>query len=837
MHLKFDGILTVRSKEELDTMLDAAENNYYLRGEVFDPDKLNGLFQKVRTFDINVDPEFILKRIKSIKRVDPFFKTHAELIAEPISAILSMIKKSELFPTPCKIAQLALIPGRTIFYLVFLPKLLEDIIDFAVKEAMPPETEGQMAYLPNRSGNLCVAIGLNAVEQCDEVVVNAEWDQTKAFDSANWGAICCEYERQAGIGKFIWDYLQNRTYRFVYDVNGNSRTGFSKKPMGRGTWPGTIMGPTIFSTFQATNAAMNRSNPVWLWTGKFSDDCSPMARFSSVLNGDVQQQLDSIWEWKTANNIGFHVVGKKRPFYYIFRRAVCSNGGSRDVQLKFGEHVFDRAFQKRQLGVNIHLFKDDEQANEYGYRLEWEGKRPLSGLCYRLQDMKSVWTTEFMRTCVQAYVVGKLQFASSLYWLRASQASIGRARFDYTMAMAAVIGCNVAEIVGMFNCKSRRVSANCKNYQSLCKFLNLPTLETMAIKDARSLIRQWFIYEPTLFRYVDWTAGIDLPGISYVRVRNEDWDVCITGLTDTGKGLLADLFQLAQSKLVHPYSDYNKARYNGSLAKMTVGECRDLQPQWITALDIAREATQATNERLGLRPPSDAEVMNTFWLTCRERFKVLERYHRACKHLELTPKPERVTPPTIRPREDDSCCNTPVKKRRRLYNLTCESKTPWRRLTSNNEYLICWLCGYHIKQKKMVHFDCCDNEKVAHNICWRKQSSGGQPVICSNARHYFKRDAREPDYSVVFDRQAPKKRSRDEATLSRLDTNAAKLYCSVCDSMLDPSDPLTAGHLKFQCPAIPFTPLRPGFSESELARRLAALGSKKKLFKYNFKPP
>ena len=136
---------------------------------------------------------FIEERIKGLQKVDPFFKEHASVIAEPISAILALIKKSELFPSSCKVAILKLLPSRTIFFLEFLPKLLEDVISVALQKAMPPETEGQMAYIKNRSGNLCVAIGLDAVESADEVVVNAEWDQTKAFDSSNWSYICSEY--------------------------------------------------------------------------------------------------------------------------------------------------------------------------------------------------------------------------------------------------------------------------------------------------------------------------------------------------------------------------------------------------------------------------------------------------------------------------------------------------------------------------------------------------------------------------------------------------------------------------------------------------------------------
>ena len=123
-----------------------------------------------------------------------------------------------------------------------------------------------------------------------------------------------------------------------------------------------------------------------------------------------------------------------------------SPGSNWDAPLRFDSTSFDRKYSKRQLGVSISFFADDEQINEYGYRLLWASKRPLSGLSYILQDMKYLWSTEFMRTCVQAYAVGKLQFASALYWLRGTQASIRRARLDYGMALASVVGLSLIHI-------------------------------------------------------------------------------------------------------------------------------------------------------------------------------------------------------------------------------------------------------------------------------------------------------------------------------------------------------------------------------------------------------
>ena len=126
-------------------------------------------------------------------------------------------------------------------------------------------------------------------------------------------------------------------------------------------------------------------------------------------------------------------------------------------------------------------------------------------------------------------------------------------------------------------------------------------------------------------------------------------------------------------------------------------------------------------------------------------------------------------------------------------------------------------------------------------LCWRKQSKNDTEVLCSNVQHYFKRGARGADFTVIFEPKNVenndcKKRSREEASMLRLRNTAAKLYCSTCDTMIDTKDPLSRDHLKYQCTAVPSTPLKPGYDRASLARRMAALGSKKKLHNHNFSP-
>ena len=841
MHLKFEGSGATRSVDETLAALNAAEENYVRKGPEFDLNLLQGVFEAKRSCKIKREKGFVEERIRSMKKCDAFYKEHKETLSGPISAILGIIERSRKFPTNCKQANLALLPSRTIFYLDFFPKIIEDCIDTSFKAAMPEETEGQMAYKPDRCGNHCIAIGLDEVENCDQPVINSEWDQVKAFDSAPWGPVVLEYEKHIGWGEFVWDYLQESSYTTrVYDVNRKPHRGFQQRKRGRGFWPGTIKGPTYFSCFQGTNSAMNKSNPIWLWPSKFSDDCSPLAKWDDYLNGGVQNSLDDIWEWSRTNFINFHLSGKKRPMYYVYRKQ--DQTGIFDAQLKFGDCIFDREYTKRQLGIAIKVFKDSETSNAHGYELEWTGKRPLSPLCYRLQDMKYVWDTDFMRRCTQAYVVGRLQFGSSLYFLRATKASTVRARFDYCMALAATVGLTTPEVVGMFNCKTRRVAETCKNYLELCRYLDLPTLKEMAINDSKSLIRQWFLYDKERFEYD--TTQITFNGKIVEKHK-------MTGVKAKPGTLLYDLYALSQTDVKPRYTTYHnmKKDHPDILAELPKEERWEIVPHWLRDYEMSGDLTDTTREVLGLPKSSFRDRINTFWLVIREKFNVLERYARAVKHLELTPK-KGCPVKRLRTELDDST-DEPINKNRRLTTLSCESKIPLRRAKCVEGQMKCWICGYGVKTKQKRVFECCD--RISHVLCWKNQPGIGKetPALCHNVKHYMRRDSRFADYSVKFTEVSLQKEKttltlskaikhkltqseRSEAKVSRI---KPLLFCSVCEKEIETNhERFMKHHLKYECTAIPSPVLRDGFTHSELIHRMAALGTVKIITKHKNKP-
>ena len=133
-------------------------------------------------------------------------------------------------------------------------------------------------------------------------------------------------------------------------------------------------------------------------------------------------------------------------------------------------------------------------------------------------------------------------------------------------------------------------------------------------------------------------------------------------------------------------------------------------------------------------------------------------------------------------------------------------------------------------RKKSITFDCCDNNKVSHTLCWSNQSDETTPVMCCNVQHYMKRNSRTPDFNVKLTGEMP------ELVKKKLSSLPNELYCSTCDKIVDPDDPTAKDHLKYSCEGIPSTPLRPGFSKPDLAKRMAVLGARKKLYNHNFTP-
>ena len=705
--------------------------------------------------------------IKTAKKIDSFYKNYASEIAPAFSVIMYMVDKYHVVPSECKITKLAFLKTRTIFSCSFETRILETLIKRGLDEAIEGVETSQMAYQKNRSTQLCVAVGLNEAEKLDDLGFQWSADQKKAFDSAYWTTIAQTFQRKAGAGNLLFNYFQKRNYRF------RGKLGFQRFPMGRGAPPGTIMSPLLFAFgFQGTDKSVAVGNPTYKWEGNFSDDKQPLAEWSKVMDGSLQKALDDTWKWSQDNFVDYHLTGSKAPEYYILRKKgdksrpdIGPNG------LKLGVTELTRAYETCQLGISIQYFKDDEIPNDFGYKLVWKSKKcPFSRLAYRFQDIKDWWDPEMRWKCVDAYMIGKLNYGSALHWLRADPAQIDQVRFTYAMAMASVASLETPECVSLRCCKKQSVSEKNVGFLKLCKFLNMPTLKDMAIRDARVLLGQWKIFRPDDFWLNDKSEVIG--------VRNHK-----------PGSLLRELFYLSKQSLNDWYPEYREYCAKKKARKFAY-ICKEYKPLWKQFWEeCTRKCDEAGNE--------DRSFRNRLFKTvCQEYFEVAEPYARVRKQLDAP-----ILRRTKRPREDSSILDvdqpsskrgkanetidlltgekvpanvdiadsldvnsqrksakSKAKKRKRVADqdiqedrevvvrMDCQISHPPVRGVKNRP---CRICGYVIKKRTVkqvkqkietsVELLCC--KKEAHITCWEnaRKNSLSSPC-CSEIQNWLNRD-------------------------------------------------------------------------------------------------
>ena len=93
------------------------------------------------------------------------------------------------------------------------------------------------------------------------------------------------------------------------------------------------------------------------------------------------------------------------------------------------------------------------------------------------------WYPEFTRNVVQSYVIGRLQYGSALYWLRATKSSIYKVRYDYMQAMASICELTLPEIIGKPSYgRDPVIREDNERYLNLYKYVNLSMIQDLAIR-------------------------------------------------------------------------------------------------------------------------------------------------------------------------------------------------------------------------------------------------------------------------------------------------------------------------------------------------------------------
>ena len=276
--------------------------------------------------------------------------------------------------------------------------------------------------------------------------------------------------------------------------------------------------------------------------------------------------------------------------------------------MMLGSTELTRSYETCQLGINIIYFKDDEECNLYGYKLKWSSKKTdFSRMAYRMQDIRNLWDPHMRWRCCDSYVIGKLQYASGLHWLRADKFQKQNVRFNYSMAMAAILGMTAPEVVSMRCCKIQRVSDGNAGYLKACEFLNMPTLRDMAILSARRLLGQWKRYRPELF------------------LLNESEDEEIISIIDTEGLLLKDLFELSTQDVNDWYPVFNAYKGPGKWAKVQDTD----KPLWLQYWLKAKAQTKNGDSF------NDKLANTTYMCMCRDYFDVLEPIRRVRRQIAV----------------------------------------------------------------------------------------------------------------------------------------------------------------------------------------------------------
>lgn len=278
-----------------------------------------------------------------------------------------------------------------------------------------------------------------------------------------------------------------------------------------------------------------------------------------------------------------------------------------------GSTPIERAYKATQLGISLKFYRDDEPASKHGYIMVWEStKTSFASIAYRLQDIRNYWNPKYRWDCVDSYFVGKINYGSCMYWLRAEPRQIQNVRHYYAMAMASVLGMQTPEITSMRCCKLQRVSNKHKTYLKLCEFLNMPTLRDLAIRDARVLLRQWQSYRPDQF------------------VTDENGYI-VSAVDRKPGSLLVELVELSKQSINNWYPEYNewkKARKDPLKRHLKIED--KFKPAWLQFWEkVNQKCDQEGNENFKFKNL-------LFTMMCRDHFDVLEPYSRVRKQI-ITP--------------------------------------------------------------------------------------------------------------------------------------------------------------------------------------------------------
>ena len=115
----------------------------------------------------------------------------------------------------------------------------------------------------------------------------------------------------------------------------------------------------------------------------------------------------------------------------------------------------------------------------------------------------------------------------------------------------------------------------------------------MAIKDSRSLVKQWSLYDPSKFL---WHIPFKPLGQEWVETH---YDVNVPE-----NSLLDEVYSLSKREITERYPAYHHKKHTGSFHKLTRAGQIEISPDYIKDMHDAEEATSEIWDRMNLGVPS-----------------------------------------------------------------------------------------------------------------------------------------------------------------------------------------------------------------------------------------
>ena len=672
--------------------------------------------------------------IKSRPKIDPFYKIHAAHIASPLYRLLDMIQQAQYFPKCMRTSKAIFIPGRTIFSLEALIKIIESVlsIEFGVCTLADFEINGDpdgFAYRKGRSVLSCMAIALTGIEIAPREdgmdCVMCTIDLKKAFNSANRATIVAEAQRMAGAGRIIKTRFDGRTYTSDGEVRGLNHN--------KGTDAGAPISVWGFDRWISTDLATLKISrvlnlkPVIIEPCNFSDDRNLTSRGSDVENGRFQKEvINGMVEWAIREGAEFHITGKKAPSLLIFSQIY---GGSRTKNpkgvndLKLCNSVIQVKDRERVLGLVIStkpalfsegfkncLFKSSTKEKAYilqaqtliekhGYFLDPD-LQYLVGASYRLQSLREEQTPERLRQVCMGYFVGKLQFGVALYYLRCTKLQLNVMRFYYGMAVSAVANLSAYETLGAACCMAQSVTENNSSMALLLSITGFLSIKMLAIKQAQSIILQVVNIRKSWFE----SDNPRLQALEDAKIKKAEENNKIHYPTYCNKEkcdtLIYDLWVLGKNKL---------SEKNGVISLRDDGSGMNrYKRSWRLATEVCSETDN--------KPGIAKRTREVYKIKMKYELGILENNDRRLK---------RRTP--SKPLQINKICKlyppefNEIQQTGNNFRFNCNSVTPNIRLNMEYNGKTCVACGDIYKQKgKKSHIKCLECKREIHKACCRK---------------------------------------------------------------------------------------------------------------------